>query len=201
LAAKHDEGRRISNMLIGYGETQMAGCRNQPLLYFGILKFLMSLFLISYGVSLSAQTLEITLMNGRNGRPIVGASSYVNVWVGTERKEAIAIPTDGKGIARLQLTLNIGEVNIPNSQNSGSIVVDHPIVKYDESFRINTPYVSCGSEGSNYSWLRSENFSTKEILHHGYALPNTCGKVTASPQPGQVILFVRPLRWWEKLKQ
>jgi hypothetical protein len=88
-------------MLIGYGETQMAGCRNPPLLYFGILKFLMSLFLISYGVSLSAQTLEITLMDGRNGRPIVGASSYVNVWVGTERKEAIAIPTDGKGIARL----------------------------------------------------------------------------------------------------
>src|SRR5258707_5336785 len=87
-----------------------------------------------------------------------GASSYVNVWVGTERKEAIAVPTDGKGVARLQLTLNTGEVNIPNSKNSGSIVVDHPIVKYDESFRINTPYVQCGSEGSNYSWLRSENF-------------------------------------------
>jgi hypothetical protein len=154
-----------------------------------------------YGVSLSAQTLEIKLVDGRNGRPVVGASSYVNVWVGTERKEAIAIPADGKGVARLQLTLNTGEVNIPNSKNSGSIVVDHPIVKYDESFRINTPYVLCGSEGSNYSWLRSENFSTKEILHHGYASPNTCGKITVSPQPGQVILFVRPLTWWEKLKQ
>jgi hypothetical protein len=132
---------------------------------------------------------------------MVGTSSYVNVWVGTERKEAIAVPTDGKGVARLQLTLNTGEVNIPNSKNSGSIVVDHPIVKYDESLRINTPYVLCGSEGSNYSWLRSENFSTKEILHHGYASPNTCGRVTVSPQPGQVILFVRPLTWWEKLKQ
>jgi len=29
---------------------------------------------------------------------MVGASSYVNVWVGTERKKAITIPTDGKGI-------------------------------------------------------------------------------------------------------
>jgi hypothetical protein len=132
---------------------------------------------------------------------MVGASSYVNVWVGTERKEAIAIPTDGKGIARLQLTLNTDEVNIPNSKNSGSIVVDHPIVKYDESFQINTPYVLCGPDGSNYSWLRSEDFSTKEILHRGYASPNTCGKVTVSPHPGQVILFVRPLTWWEKLKQ
>ena len=152
-------------------------------------------------VSISAQTLEITLVDGRNGRPMLGASSYVNVWVGTERKEAIVIPTDGKGVARLQLTLNPGEVNIPNSKNSGSIVVEHPIVKYDESLRINAPYVFCGSEGSNYSWLRSESFSTQEILSHGYASPNTCGKVTISPQPGQVILFVRPLTLWEKLKQ
>jgi hypothetical protein len=85
-------------MLIGYGETQMAGSRNQPLLHFGILKFLTSLFLILPAVSIFAQTLEIKLVDGRNGRPMVGASSYVNVWVGTERKEAIAIPTDGKGV-------------------------------------------------------------------------------------------------------
>jgi transposase-like protein len=165
------------------------------------LKFLMLLFLILFGVSLSAQTLEITLVDGRNARPMVGSSSYVNVWVGTESKEAIAIPTDGKGVARLQLTRDASGVNIPNSQNSGSVVVDHPIVKYDESFRINAPYVLCGSGGSNYSWLRSENFSTKEILDHGYASPNTCGKITIQPHPGQVIIFVRPLTWWEKLKQ
>jgi len=188
-------------MLIGYGETQTVGGRNRLTLYLGILKFLILLFLIFTGVSISAQTLEIKLVDGRSGRPMVGPSSYVNVWVGTERKEAIAIPTDGKGVARLRLTLDTGEVNIPNSKNSGSIVVDHPIVKYDESFRVNAPYVLCGSEGSTYSWLRSENFSTIEILHHGYASPNTCGKVTVSPQPGQVILFVRPLTWWERLKQ
>jgi hypothetical protein len=180
----------------------MAVYRNQPLPCFGIVKFLMSLFLILYGASLSAQTLKITWVDGRNGHPMVGASSYVNVWVGTERKEAIAIPTDGNGVARLQLTLNPGEINIPNSSKGrGSIVVDHPVVNYNEYLRINTPYVSCGSGGSNYSWLRSENFSTKEIFQHGYVSPNTCGKATVSPQPGQVILFVRPLIWWEKLKE
>jgi hypothetical protein len=45
------------------------------------------------------------------------------------------------------------------------------------------------------------NFSTEEILQHGVATANTCGKATASPKPGEVILFVRPLTWWEKLKQ
>jgi hypothetical protein len=200
--AEHDQRRRISTMLSGYDETQMAVYRNQPLLCSGIVKFLMSLFLILYGASLSAQTLEITLVDGRSGRPMVGASSYVNVWVGTERKEAIAIPTDRNGVARLRLTLNTGEINIPDSsKDRGSIVVDHPVVNYNESLRINAPYVLCGSGESNYSWLRSKNFSTTEILQHGYVSPNTCGKATLSPQPGQVILFVRPLTWWEKLKQ
>lgn len=189
-------------MLIEYGETQTVVYRNQPLLCFGIVKFIMSLFLFLYGASLSAQTLEIKLVDGRNGRAMVGASSYVNVWVGTEREEAIAIPTDGNGVARLQLTLNTSEINIPNSsKDRGSIVVEHPVVKYNESFRINAPYALCGSGGSNYSWLRLEQFSTKEILQHGYVSPNTCGKGTFPRQPGQVILFVRPLTWWEKLKQ
>lgn len=189
-------------MLGGYCETQVAAYRNQPPLCFGAVKCLTLVFLILLGVSLFAQTLEIKLVDGRNGRPMVGTSSYVNVWVGTERKEAIAIPTDGNGVARLQLTLNTSEVNIPNSSNTrGSIVVNHPVVQYNESFRVNAPYVLCGSQGSNYSWLRSENFSTKDILQHGYVSPNTCGKATVSPEPGQVILFVRPLSWWEKLKQ
>ena len=143
----------------------------------------------------------LCLRMGIRTSTMVGTSSYVNVWVGTERKEAIAIPTNGNGVARLQLTLNTGEINIPNSsKDRGSIVADHPVVNYNESLRINTPYVLCGSGGPNYSWLRSENFSTKDILQHGYVSPNTCGKATVSLQPGQLILFVRPLTWWEKLK-
>jgi hypothetical protein len=132
---------------------------------------------------------------------MVGTSSYVNVWVGGERKEAIAIPTDDKGVARLQLTLNSNEVNVPNSTGHGTIVANHPVVKYDESFRINAPYVLCESGEGNRSPLELKNFITKEVLNHGYASGNTCGKVTASPQPGQVVLFVRPLTFMEKMKQ
>lgn len=188
-------------MLIDYGETKMSTYSSRSFLWFCIGKFVVLLFLILYVVPISAQELEIRLVDGRNGRPMAGKNSYVNLWVGTERKAAIVVPTDGKGVARIQLTSNPREVNIPNSTNSGSNVVDHPIVKYAESLQINVPYVLCGSGGSNYSWLGLLNFSTKEILQRGYASPNTCGKATASPIPGEVILFVRPLSWWEKLKQ
>jgi hypothetical protein len=178
-------------MLIGYGEMRISLLK-LFVLFFGILHG---------GVSLFAQTLEVKLVDGRNGHPMVGKTSYVNIWVGNQRKEAISIPADGKGIARIQLTLNPGEVNIPSSKNSGSILVEHPIVMYDESFRINVPYASCASKESNFSWLKLENFSTKEVLSRGYVSPNTCGKSTDSTHPGQLILFVRPLTWWEKLKQ
>ena len=164
------------------------------------LNLLVIVLLVMPAMSLAAQTLEIKLVDGRNGRPMVGTSAYVNVWVGGERKEAIAIPTDDNGVARLQLTLNPNEENVPLSTGHGTIVEKHPVVKYDESFRINAPYVLCGAEGSR-SWLDLKNFSTKEVLDHGYASGNTCGKVTATPQPGQVILFVRPPTFMEKMKQ
>ena len=179
-------------MLIGHRQVSF---------YFGWLNLLATVLLTMPAMSLAAQTLEIKLVDGRNGGPMVGASAYVNVWVGGERKEAIAIPTDGNGVARLQLTLNPNEVNIPNSTGHGTIVANHPVVQYDDSFRINAPYVLCGAGGGNESWLESKNFSTKEVLNHGYASANTCGKVTVSPQPGQVVLFVRTLTFWEKMRQ
>lgn len=177
--------------------------RNRNLSLLSIVKFLMSLFVILYGASLSAQTLEIKLVSGRNGRPMVGRSSYGNVWVGTERKGAIAIPTDESGVARVQLTPDTAKINIPPPSDPDlPIVVAKPVVKYNDSFQINVPYALWGPGGSNYSWLGLEHFSTKDILQHGYVSPNTCGKTTVSPQSGQqVILFVRPLTFWEKLKQ
>ena len=155
------------------------------------------------GTTQTHQALNITvrIIDGRNGRPMVGTSAYLNIWVGGERKEAIAIPMDDHGVARLQLTLNPNEVNVPNSTGHGTIVKKHPVVQYDESFRINVPYVLCGSGEGDRSPLGLKNFSTKEVLDHGYASGNTCGKVTVSPQPRQVVLFVRPLTFMEKMKQ
>ena len=175
--------------------------RRQIYFCFGLLNLLVAVLLTIPAASLAAQTLEIKLVDGRNGRAMVGTSAYVNVWVGGERKEAIAIPTDDNGVARLQLTLNPKEVNIPISTGYGTIVEKHPVVKYDQSFRINAPYVLCGSGEGNRSPLELNSFSTKEVLEHGYASGNTCGKVTATPQPGQVVLIVRPLTFMEKMKQ
>ncbi|MDE1156277.1 MAG: hypothetical protein PW735_11195 [Acidobacteriaceae bacterium] len=187
-------------MLISDDQMRRAVSQGEQRSQLGLLRISVLLLLFCMASVASSQTLEILLINGKNGRPMVGESSHVNVWVGTERTNAILVPTDKKGIARIQLTLDPTAENIPKPGKYASIFVEHPILKYDGRLSINVPYAVCASGGSNYSWLGIMNFSTSEILEHGKSSPNTCGKATVQPKPGQLILFVRHLSWWEEFK-
>lgn len=149
---------------------------------------------------LRAQTIQIKLVNGRNGSPFAG--TCVNVWVGNERKDALAIPTDKNGIARLTLTGNDSEVDLHNIwKGCGAFGIKDPVVKFDSSLRVNAGYVLCQSQVPDYSWLATSNFSVDQVIRLGIVTPNSCGRITASPKPGDLTIFVRPLNWWEKLKQ
>jgi hypothetical protein len=163
-------------------------------------KLLALLAIGSSATVLCAQMVTIKLVNGRNGNPM--SNSHVNIWVGPERKRTMVIPTDKNGIARLRLTNNDDEVDLHmREKHIGDNVVIDPIVKYDETLRINVPFVICYPHVRDYSWLAITNISAKQVLQQGIVWPNTCGKATASPKPGEVTIFVRPLTWWEKLKQ
>jgi len=152
----------------------------------------------SLGEGAHAQSIRIKLINGRNGHPMAG--THVNVWVGKERKWAMAIPTDKDGVASLVLTEKEGEVNVPRGDGDGPHVVISPVVKFDDDLGINAPYVLCEPGTPDYSWLAIRHISTKQVVAQGIVTPNACGKATASQAPGEVIIFVRPLSWWEKLK-
>ena len=47
----------------------------------------------------------------------------------------------------------------------------------------------------------SNAFNVNNILTKGAIMPNTCGKAVASPKPGELVIFVRPLNLWERMKQ
>ena len=190
--------------MIERSRTRVRVCVVQ-LLFRNLVQFLLPIALLgSSGAALCAQSIEIKLVNGRNGRPI--AASCVNVGVGVgvgnERKKTIAIPTDKDGIARLRLTDNDNEINIHDRwKDCGLFGVTNPVLKYDDVLPINVGYVLCQSRTADNSWLAITDLSTKEVLLHGVVTANTCGKAIAPPKPGEVIIFVRPLSWWEKLKQ
>jgi hypothetical protein len=161
---------------------------------------LVPLLLTGHASSLRSQTITIKLVNGRNGRPTTAA--HVNVWVGNVQKTAIAIPTGKDGIARLRLTGRDDEVDNPSRcKDCAEHVAIDPIVKYDDTLRVNVPFVLCQSGGSNYSWLAIQKISTKQLINEGVVMPNTCGTATASSNPGELIIFVRALNFWEKMKE
>jgi hypothetical protein len=166
-----------------------------------------ALFLVlvagSLGMNLRARDIRVKLVKGRSGRPI--AHRCINVWVGDSSRRTsgplLETQTDNKGITRLHLTKEDTEINSQTRRLAcGLLGVIHPVVKYGDTISVPAGYVLCQPHTPGYSWLAMANFSTKSVLQSGVVRANTCGKASASPQPGEVILFVRPLTWWEKLK-
>jgi hypothetical protein len=54
----------------------------------------------------------------------------------------------------------------------------------------------CEPHGTDFSWLELKKIPTKELMQTGVVTANACGKFAASPVPGQLIIFVRPLNLW-----
>lgn len=166
-----------------------------------VVRFLSALVLMASGTILCAQTVTIKLVNGRNGHPM----SHTCIDLGVDHVDhMLAIPTDNNGAARFYVTENDAEVDIQKRwTDCGNWGVIDPVVKRD-MIGIHVGYVLCQFRKPDYSWLSTMNISTKqllELLQQGIVLPNTCGKATASPKPGELVIFVRPLSWWETLKQ
>ena len=154
----------------------------------------------SLGTRLDAQAIAIKLVDGRTGRPM--ADSHVNVWVGHDRRGTMVIPTDKDGVASLRLADNDRETDTRETWEALSIrVVRNPLVRFDDLLRVNAPFVQCEPHGSSYSWLATRSYSSAQVIREGIVTPNTCGKVTASPKPGELTILVRPLHWWEALKE
>lgn len=154
------------------------------------------LFLVAaFQSHLGAQTIKIKIVNGRDGCPMQSKNTHVDVATG-HMVQMLAIPTDDEGVASFRLTDDDANVN-----NGNGVVAVNPVMKYSDSFRVHAPFALCQPHGANYSWLAITTFSTKEVLDQGIVIGNTCGKTTAAPVPGEVIIFVRSLTFWEQLKQ
>jgi len=149
-----------------------------------------------FGPALRAQDIRIKVVDGRNGRII--NDECVNVWVGEKTVEALLIPTNRDGIALLHL---VGSDRDTNVQRNGSAcggwgVVD-PVVRYADKIGITTGhYMPCQAHPVDSPRLL---FSVQEVLRFGAATANLCGRIEASLHSGELIFFVRPLHWWERV--
>jgi len=175
-------------------------CIARSLVARGVLCGLLLSMLGFVEANLCAQEIKIKLVDGRNGQSL--GNTCVNVWVGADRKEATAIPTDNNGTATLRLTTQSSEVDTSH-QWGGCVLFGaiDPVLGYHDDIRINVGYVLCQANAGKSSWLKTNSYTTKDLVQSGIVSPNTCGTATAERKPGELIIFVRPLSWWEKWKQ
>ena len=168
---------------------------------------LLSLFLLApCAAVLCAQTIQFKVVNGITGRPVANvcvrtvAEWQQNHWVD------IYIRTDKNGVALLRFTHNDNEVDIPYNLklHCGPTGAINPIIKYIDTLKPHTggDHPSCvfPPDLPNARVKEMDPIPTSEVLQHGFASANTCGNFTVSPQPGQVILFVRPRTFHEKVQ-
>jgi hypothetical protein len=187
---------------------------------FAAQRLLTLILFVSCAAALRAQSVQIMLVNGKTGRPLTDRP-LLNVWVGHVREFPFEIPTDKHGVAPLHLTHNDSEINVPDckgmQEESEKLQMNrnkkdedefNKKYKYCTAFEVNNPIVRFADSISIGPVIRTLNgaayfryvpcwadsgiaFSTEEVLQHGIVTANNCGKATASPEPGQLILFVR----------
>jgi hypothetical protein len=125
------------------------------------------------GTVLCAQEIRIRVVDGRNGHPI--GDERVNVLFDAERSARL-VPTDRSGVA----TVNLGTDDV-------------------ETIRITSDYyMPCQPHPKDSPFV---SYSIKEVLQSGIASSNLCGKIEGSPKPGELIFFVRPRSFLERLRQ
>ncbi|PYV31779.1 MAG: hypothetical protein DMG22_15605 [Acidobacteria bacterium] len=161
--------------------------------------FFLTLILASpFGTALHAQDIRIKVLDGRNGRLVTNECVYV--YVG-KNVDPLEIPTNNDGMALLHLTNRDSATSIQHGDGPAcrAGVVD-PIVKYADTVGITSGsgrYMLCQRHQPGRLDLR---FSVEKVLKSGDSTANVCGKIEASPNPGELIFFVRPATWWERMK-
>jgi hypothetical protein len=91
----------------------------------------------------------------------------------------------------------------PNKDGLGELVVKGDVTMisiqalYQPGDHI---FVNCDMVKDTVSFL-THWYEVPEIFSTGTVAPNRCSKLKAVAKPGEFIFFIRPMNWYEKLKQ
>ncbi|WP_074652010.1 hypothetical protein [Terriglobus roseus] len=128
----------------------------------------------SVDVAPDTRVFRVRLMDGRNGQPI--ANGHVKLWYDEPSGAGYELATGARGV---------GLMPAPVGDPLRVIVTT---LDYNDCRR---PARYAPPQGYNMA----------EIAKSGLAAENGCGTVAVRPQPGELIVFVRPTRWYENLNR
>jgi hypothetical protein len=134
--------------------------------------------LVCLTVHLTAQTVHIRLVNEKTGKPVIHKQLRV---VGDPSK--IEVPTHAVGedyTATIEAT----------STGMNWLRLEWIKNRRDDQW---ADYVNCWNEGEQFA------APLKDILTKGVVSENHCSTRTAESHPGELIIFVKQVHWWQKI--
>jgi hypothetical protein len=164
--------------------------------------FLVWEMLVSFA-PLHAQQINIRVLNGRNGKPVM--NECLNIWTGTWQGAHLVASTNRDGVVVLHVKDN--EI-LAESACSGWPARAARRPDADGITVSGDRYVACQEYGKLVPGEPSANplklmasYPIKRILEFGISSANTCGKFRVEAGPGELVFYVRPRSFFEKMRQ
>ena len=152
----------------------------------------------------SAQEIHIRVVNGRNGKAIT--NECLNISFGKWRGAELLAPTNRDGIVVLHIRGRQVTADADSAYACNRQAILGPRV-FDDLKSISVMgdiYVACQEYGKAVPGQppsdRIPTYLIAKILESGVTAANTCGKFRAEAGKGELLLFARPMSFWEKMK-
>lgn len=161
--------------------------------------------------SVLAQDVRIVVLNSRNLGPV--ANECLNISLGKWHGGDLIVPTDRAGVVTLHIDGNMASVETGSSTACNGTAVGGPRPFAEGQLNISIEpdyYVSCQEYGrpTHGEPLTRDtlpnmipSYPIHTIRDSGIFAGNSCSGLRAKAKPGELVLFVRPMHWWEKAKQ
>jgi len=166
-------------------------------------------FAVLWACSVSGQDIRIRVVDARTGKAI--NNECVNVWFGSLHGAYLLAPTNNDGLVLLHLAKNEVTATTVSPTPCGSSAIFGPklLLKDVDTIALTSDeYVDCqewakvipgAAPKDNLS--RAPSYPIKQILESGVVAGNTCGKARGEAKPGELVFFVRPATFWEKMRR
>ena len=174
-----------------------------------IVRFLLISALVgSAGSSLYGQEIHIRVLNARNGKSIT--NECLNVWFGHDSRGAsLLAPTNNEGVVVLHFADNtVTAGSVPGAACEKGLAINAmPVPNGPDAIVVTGGYyVACQKyeevrSGDRLERLIPPFYPIREILESGVSAANTCGKFQAQAKPGELIFFVRPPTFLERMRE
>ena len=149
------------------------------------------------GTVARAQEIRIRVVDGRNGHPIT--NECVNVQVGSSYRNYALIPTDKEGVALLHLVGSGTDKGVKQGGPACGRQATNNVLNFEDTISVTSDYyIPCQAHPIYSPWI---SFSVKKVIQTGDFTANVCGKIEATPRPGELVLFVRPRTFLERLQE